>query len=284
MLTRKMAAIAGGAGVAVGVAAVGWAAWWEPRRLVIRRLSLSPPGWPADLSGLRLGLIGDLHAGGPHVDVRRVRGVVETMNAQAPDLVALVGDFVDPEVALGGRISPTEVAQRLAGLQAPAFAVLGNHDHSYGGGEVARALNTAGVRVLEDDAASQAMRGGRLWIAGAGDVSSRGADLDRTLAPVASGEPVVLLSHSPDVFPQVPARVAVTLSGHTHGGQVNLPLLRRWAIPSRHDERYAAGHVMEGDRHLFVTAGVGSAHAPVRFRRPPEIAVLELRSGDGRAG
>jgi hypothetical protein len=98
------------------------------------------------------------------------------------------------------------------------------------------------------------------------------------LASVPPGEPVVLLSHDPDVFPHVPDRVALTLAGHTHGGQVAIPLLRRPAIPSAYGERYARGHVVEDGRHLYVSSGLGTSGLPLRLLAPPEIVVLELRA------
>jgi predicted MPP superfamily phosphohydrolase len=90
---------------------------------------------------------------------------------------------------------------------------------------------------------------------------------------------VLLLSHHPDVFPHVPMRVALTLSGHTHGAQVDLPGIRERFTPSKHGSRYTRGHQVEGGRHLFVSSGVGTARLPVRFRARPEIALLELASG-----
>ena len=99
-----------------------------------------------------------------------------------------------------------------------------------------------------------------------------------TLAAVPEDEPVVLLSHDPDLFPRVPARVALTVSGHLHGGQVGIPLVRRPVMPSRHGERYARGHVVEDGRHLFVTQGVGEAGWPFRLAAPPEVALIELTS------
>jgi predicted MPP superfamily phosphohydrolase len=88
--------------------------------------------------------------------------------------------------------------------------------------------------------------------------------------------PVILMTHNPDVFPLVPERVALTLAGHTHGGQVRLPFVGAPVIPSRFGRRFAAGHVVEGGRHLFVATGVGTSILPVRFRVPPAVAVLTL--------
>jgi predicted MPP superfamily phosphohydrolase len=271
---RRIAAAAVGAGGALAA----YALWWEPRRLVLRRPSLRLPRWPPELDELRVGLISDLHAGGPHVDADRVGRVVRDMNRHAPHVVALLGDFVDPGVVLGEPIAPEVVASRLGALQAPlgVFAVLGNHDWVHGGERVSAALREAGITVLEDEAVRLAVFGRELWIAGVGDLHERDPDLEAALAAVPEDAPVLLLAHDPDLFPQVPERVALTLSGHTHGGQVDLRLLRRSTIPSRFGDRYAGGHIEERGRHLYVSRGIGTAHLPVRFRVPPEIAVLAL--------
>ena len=98
------------------------------------------------------------------------------------------------------------------------------------------------------------------------------------IGAVLSGEPVLLLTHNPDVFPMVPDRVALTIAGHTHGGQVRLPWIGAPIVPSRFGQRFAAGHVVEGNRHLFVATGVGTSIIPVRFRVPPAVTILRLES------
>lgn len=269
------------AAAAAGGAALAWAAWIEPRLIVTRTCVLRLPGWPAALDGLRVALVSDLHAGAPHVDEERVAKVAERVNRRAPDLVCLLGDFIDPAVALARWVPPEAVAARLAGLRAPlgAIAVLGNHDWEHGGERVAAALGANGIPVLEEEVRAVEHRGTRLWIAGLSDSRHRSPDPEATLAGVPESEPILVLSHDPDVFPRVPARAALTLSGHTHGGQVNVPGLRERVIPSHHGMRYAAGHVVEGGRHLYVTSGVGTSGLPIRWARPPEIVVLTLRRG-----
>jgi len=100
--------------------------------------------------------------------------------------------------------------------------------------------------------------------------------IPRALARVPAGEPIVLLTHNPDVFPDVTARVALTLAGHTHGGQVAVPILGRPVVPSRYGQRYAHGLVVEDGRALFVSSGIGTSLLPVRFGVPPEIAIVTL--------
>ena len=269
------AAAAGAAGTAAA-----WALLVEPRRLVVRRVRIASPAWPAARPPLRLALVSDLHAGGPHVDPGTVERVVRRVNRERPDLALLLGDFVDHEVALGEEVAPEAVARALGGLRAElgTVAVLGNHDWRFGGERVAAALAGAGIRVLENDALAIDTPSGRLWLAGVGDERMRHADVDAALAQVPGGEPVVLLTHNPDVFPEVPGRVALTVAGHLHGGQVGIPLVRRAVLPTRYGERYARGHVEEGGRHLYVTQGVGESGLPFRFAAPPEVVLVELAS------
>lgn len=263
------------------LALVARAAWFEPRRLVVRERTLTLPRWPAALDGLRVALISDLHAGAPQVDVRAVERVVRRANRRTPDLVAVLGDFVDPANVGSEPVAPEAVARALGALRAPlgAIAVLGNHDWANDGPRVARALADAGLVVLENGSVPREHHGVTLRVAGLADAGRREPDIAAALADVAAGEPVLLLSHDPDVFPSVPGRVALTVAGHTHGGQVNLPWLRGRMIPSRFGDRYARGHVVEGGRHLFVTSGVGTSRWPIRLRRPPELVVLSLRAG-----
>jgi uncharacterized protein len=214
----------------------------------------------------------------PHVALDAVSRAAEALAAEEPDLVCLLGDFIDRRAVFARPVNTTTLISRLAPLAAAprgTFAVLGNHDWYAGGRQIADALEEIGVTVLEDSAAPV---GDGLWVAGAGDYRIRGARVDRALMPVPEDAPVLLLSHDPDAFPAVPERVSLTLAGHTHGGQVAIPLVRRPFVPSRYGERYVHGHVVEKGRHLYVSSGVGTSGAPLRFLRPPEVVSLALRA------
>jgi predicted MPP superfamily phosphohydrolase len=264
-----------------------WAFWLEPASTVVRRVSLAVPGWHAEHKGLKVALLTDLHVGAPHMSLERLRQVVARVNEESPDLVIITGDFViggknhKGGVVGGTLVEPEPIADELKLLRAPlgVYAVLGNHDWWYDGERVTRALRGAGLRVLENEAV-RIERGGRaFWLAGVGDLWTRTPDIEGTLRQVTSDDPVILFTHNPDIFPNVPARVTLTLAGHTHGGQVNLPLAGRLVVPSKFGQRYAMGHVVEGGRQLFVSGGVGTSIIPARFRVPPEVVILQLEPG-----
>lgn len=269
----------GRAALAVGAASLGtYAGWVEPRRLVVRRHRLELPAWPAELSGLRVGVLSDLHAGVLHAGEDALARWVARMNDEAPDLVVIAGDLTDAHWLFGRRLAPERIAERMAALAAPLgrVAVLGNHDWKAFGTRMWTALAGAGIPVLENDSLAIDAPGGRLHVAGIADVRFRRPDVHRALARVPPGEPVIALAHDPDVFPFVPSRVALTISGHTHGGQVAIPYVRIPFLPSRHGERFARGHIAEHGRHLIVGAGLGTSGLPVRLLAPPELLLLEL--------
>jgi hypothetical protein len=255
-----------------------WAFVIEPSRLVLRETRITLPSWPANFSGLRIAVISDLHAGSPFITLDKIRQIVETTNAARPDLILLPGDFVI-QGALGGRfMEPEVIAEALKGLRAGfgVFATLGNHDWWYNGQRVKKSLENAGVTVLENAAAMIERDGATIWVVGIGDKWEGHPDIASALARVGDSAPVIALTHNPDIFPSIPARVTLTIAGHTHGGQVALPIIGRPIVPSVFGERYAAGHIVEGAKHLFVTTGVGTSILPVRFRVPPEISLLTI--------
>jgi uncharacterized protein len=246
----------------------------EPRRLVTVRRTLALPNWPRSQDGFRVGFISDLHAAPPHATPGRIARIVERLNAEHPDVALLGGDYIDAHPLWGGRVPPEAIAQELSQIEAPAYAVLGNHDWKQAGDHMWTALHNVGIDVLEN----RAVPVNGVYVAGLADLRSRRPDIPGTLATVPPDAPVILLSHDPDVFPLVPDRVAITLAGHTHGGQIAIPVLRRAVIPSRYGERYARGHVVEDGRHLYITSGLGTSGLPVRLFAPPEVVVLELTS------
>jgi predicted MPP superfamily phosphohydrolase len=272
---RVTAAAAAGAAAAAALALR--ALWTEPRRTVVRRRALRLPNWPPELDGTTLAVVGDLHAGAAHVDVARVERIAAAIAERRPDIIMMAGDLVDDEGVGGTRIPPEDVARALGRAGEPRIAVLGNHDRSFGEQRVAGALRAAGFDVLADEPVALEVRGHRVWVGGLEDATTEHPRPHRALDGVPEDEPLLVLTHNPDAFPLVPDRAALTVAGHTHGGQVGIPRLRARVIPSRYGERYAAGHIVEGGRHLVVTRGVGTSRWPVRLLATPEVLLLRLR-------
>lgn len=252
----------------------------EPRRLVVREFEFAPTGWPADRDGLRVAVLSDIHTGAPGMSPARLEEVVAATNAARPDLVLLAGDYVIQGVVGGRFVTPEVTARILAGLDAPlgAYAVLGNHDWWLDRDRVAGAFVAAGIPVVDDRACPVGGGDDRFWIVGISDLWEGPHDWRRALAQVTDDRPIIALTHNPDLFPLLPARFTLTVAGHTHGGQVSVPWLGAPIVPSLYGQRYAAGHVVEDDRDLFVTTGIGTSIIPVRFGVPPEVSVLILRA------
>jgi len=277
---RRVPTSLAAAGVIAGAGLAAWAGWIEPRRLVVRELELELPHWPARLAGLRAGVMSDLHAGVPHAGLGAIRRAVDELNGREPDVHLLLGDYLDASQMWRRDLAPEQVAGELARLHAPlgAVAVVGNHDWRNSGDRMWRALSAVGITVLEDHAVELHPAGGPFWVAGLADLRHRRPDIGAALRAVPRDAPVIVLSHDPDMFPGVPNRVSLTLAGHTHGGQIAIPVLRRPMLPSYYGERYARGHIAEHGRHLVVTSGVGTSGLPVRLLAPPEVLVLTLRN------
>jgi predicted MPP superfamily phosphohydrolase len=257
-----------------------WSILIEPNRLVVRQETIEIKSWPHELSGLRIALISDIHAGGSFIDEKKLQQIVATTNALNPDLIVMLGDYMSQSTWHGHEIAPEVIAANLKQLRAPlgVYGVLGNHDWWYNGDKVRRAFAAAGMRILEDEVVEVKWRQGSFWLVGLADKWTRPQHIDETIAKVPSGLPIIALTHNPDIFPKLPKAVPLLLAGHTHGGQVNLPLIGTPVTPSDYGRRYAAGHIFENEHHLFVTSGIGTSILPVRFRVPPEIVILTLKS------
>ena len=268
-------------GAAALVALALWAFWLEPSslRVVHRTIVLRP--WHMEHAGLRVAVMSDLHVGAPYRNIAALKKIVAATNAEQPDLILLLGDFVIRGVVGGHFVAPETIADELSGLHAPlgVVAVLGNHDWWFDGERTRHALESRDIRVLEDQNLRLTYRGRNFWLSGLADLWVRGDQAVSTLAKLDDNEPVLVLMHNPDTFPEIPARASLTLAGHTHGGQVNLPIVGRLIVPSRFGQRYAYGLVEENGRKLFVTGGIGTSIVPVRFRVAPEIVILTLVAG-----
>ena len=273
MTRRRFVKRLAAAGVAGVVGAGAYGALFEPYNYELTETDIFVRDLPEGFEGFRIAQVSDVHHSSI-VSAEEVRRVVALANSARCDLVALTGDYT---TASRKYVEPC--AEILAGLQAPhgVWAVLGNHDHNTDAGLTRRALASRGIGVI-DNANTRLRRGGdELQLAGVGDWSWVDADWGRAFAGIDRRRPTVLLSHQPSVLDRPEAEgVSLILSGHTHGGQVSLPLV---GAPVGHlDEfKYLRGRFSRGATQLYVTRGTGTIGLPVRFGARPEIAVLRLR-------
>jgi predicted MPP superfamily phosphohydrolase len=298
MITRRHLIRSIGGLSALGVSTAAYGVGVEPvLRLQVTRYHPTPQQWPADFP-LKIAVIADIHACDPWMSLERIEGIVERTNALNADIIVLLGDYVAGVHQVTRIIPSSEWAKVLVGLKAPlgVHAVMGNHDYwvdrtvqqaGYGPTVAHRALEAAGIPVYENDVVRLTKDGRPFWLAGLGDqlaflparrFGSTGRfgadDLNATLAKVTDDAPVILLAHEPNIAPRVPARVALQLSGHTHGGQIRL---LGWspAVSRQQGLRLAYGHFrLKCD--LIVSGGLGCSIVPVRFGVPPEIVEVTL--------
>lgn len=279
-----------------------YAAGIEPSRLVVTRYKVTPPGWPIGRR-LTVAALADIHVCEPWLPLSRLEEIVAATNAVEPDVTVLLGDYSSRHKFVTQVVPDHEWSRVLATLKARygVYAILGNHDwwddeeaQHRGGGIIRyrRSLEKVGIPVLENAAMPLSGLEPRIWIAGLADQWAIAAgrrhrldngnfgylglhDIAKSLRDVPDVDPVIMLAHEPDIFPEVPARVALTLAGHMHAGQVRLmgyaPI-----TPSKFGARYLYGHIVEDRRHLIVSGGIGCSGLPVRFGAPPEIVVAEL--------
>ena len=282
----------------LGVAGVSTVAYGfsEPElQLRVTRYQVSQPQWPADLK-LKIAVVADVHACDPWMSLQRIQTIVEHTNALGADITVLLGDYVAGHRNVTRFIPADEWASVLSGLKAPlgVHAILGNHDYwddrtvqrdGEGTTVARRALEAAGIPVYENDVQRLNKAGRPFWLAGLGDqlayaparrhgiVRRIGVDdLGATLGKVTDDAPVILLAHEPDVARRVPSRVALQLSGHTHGGQVRL---LGWSPVAPSGQLLAYGHIrMNCD--VVVSGGLGCSFVPFRLGVPPEIVLVTV--------
>jgi uncharacterized protein len=258
-----------------------WAFLIEPGRLVIRHETIRIDNWPQPLDGLRIAVLSDIHVDDWFINDKKLRTIVERTNQLQPDLIVLLGDYMSSDGRIQHTVAPEDFGPVLKDLRAPlgVYSVLGNHDWWYSGRRVRKALEENGIKVLENESVQVDARGTSLWLVGLADLWTRPQRIAGAVATVPEGQPLIGLTHNPDIFPNLPQRVHLLLAGHTHGGQVRFPIIGSVVESSNYGDRWVRGHVFEENHHLFVTSGIGTSILPVRFGVPPEIFLITLKSG-----
>ena len=244
----------------------------EPFRLTVEHQIIYLPRLPRAFDGLRIVHLSDIHHS-PFTSVKQIERAVETANSLQPDLIALTGDYVSKE-----RRYAAPCAELLGSLEARygVFAVLGNHDHWTDAALITDLFRAEGITVLVNQGMRFEKNGSAFWLAGVDDTMVGLEDLSLALAGATVDEMKLLLAHNPVILRKAArAGVDLVLSGHTHGGQVNLRSERSETRRPRRRHRKGLGRLDE--TQIYVTRGLGTVVLPVRFGCPPEVSLLELR-------
>jgi len=246
-----------------------WSILIEPNILVVKKYKVEDE----KLRGIKVVFAGDFHIK-PYQE-NRLKYVIKKINAQNPDMVLLIGDYVnmhDEEVSF----PIAKIAEGLAKIRpsGKVFTVLGNHDYYKDAKKIKKALTTQGIIVLENQSRYVRVKDILICISGIEDLTTGFPNINKALRY--SLPPTILLSHQPDIFYKVPERVNLILAGHTHGGQINVPFYGSVIVPSQFGTRFSHGFFRENGRKMIVTNGIGTSIIPVRFCALPEIAVIDF--------
>ncbi len=260
----------------LGAILLGKGYWNATRDPVVRQASVAVAGWPAGQKPLKILLLSDTHIAGPDMPPERLARIVGKLNRLNPDLVLIAGDLVSEKRTATHIYTAAEVVSPLAGLKAPLGVVVapGNHDHWFEPDALRGALEKRGLRVLQNEA----VKLGPLIVGGVDDDYSGHDDVPATFAAMDRLGPGVplLVTHSPDIVPDLPRPVVAVFAGHTHCGQIRFPLVGALSYVSRYGNRFACGDIDDRGQRVFVGAGLGTSLLPLRFNTPPDVWLITL--------
>src|SRR5256714_15518989 len=255
------------------VAQIARTALTDPYHLVVERHAIALRRLPPAPDRLRIVQLSDIHHS-PFTGRKQIERAIEMANNLEPDIIALTGDYVSHE-----REYAVPCAEMLGRLRARCgvYAVLGNHDHWTDAALITDLFRAEGIKVLVNEGMRFEHRGESFWLAGVDDTMVGLEDLPLALAGSRADEMKLLLAHNPIILRRAArAGVDLVLSGHTHGGQVNLRSERN--ASGRPRRRLLKGLARQGETQIYVTRGLGTVVLPVRFGCPPEVSLLELRT------
>jgi predicted MPP superfamily phosphohydrolase len=262
-----------------------------PRQFVVVEETLVVPNWSPKLNGFRVVAISDIHAGSNYAPEERIRYMVEQTNAQNADIVVLLGDYVsESKFDREARKKPfgtdrTElhmpvvtIADILGGLKAKhgVYAVIGNHDEYHNAPKITREFERVGIKALENQVAEIEVNGEKITLWGIEDLWKNRKVPVEAFDAIPDKRNVIALTHNPDSLLNAPVGISLMFAGHSHGGQLNWPIFG--PIAAVNDKRFMDGHAVVDGKHVYITSGVGTSVIPFRFRVPPEIAVVTMRS------
>ena len=259
------------------LALLGKGYWNATRDPIVHRATVEVDNWPAGEPPLKVLLLSNTHAAGPDMPPERLARIVADLNRLKPDLVLIPGDLVSEKRLATHIYTPGEVTAPLHGFKARlgTVAALGNHDHWFDPKAIEAGLRKGGIAVLKNEAIAR----GPLVIGGVDDDFSNHDDVPATFSAMdmLPAKPRILVTHSPDVVPALPSPVAAVFAGHTHCGQIVLPLYGPISYVSRYGDRFGCGAINDKGQRVFVGAGLGTSILPLRYGAHPDVWLVTLR-------
>ncbi len=252
----------------------------EPNRLIINEQTITVKHWDKELNGFKIVAISDIHGGSNFIDEAKLQEIVKTVNAQNPDIIVLLGDYVsqsEGKKSKALKMSVETMTENLRGFKANfgVYGIIGNHDWWYDEAKVRTEFEKIGVKILENTSSDIEVKGKTVRIIGIEDFwKKRVINQDSVNSLIGDKQNVIGITHNPDAFEFTSDKISLLLAGHTHGGQVWLPIIQAPLPVAK--RKYTVGHIFEDGRHLFVTKGIGTSGPPIRFCATPEIAVLNI--------
>ncbi len=260
----------------LGVVLFVWSVFVEPR--LFRRRDYTHGVEKLKGGSIRLALLGDLHIGSPYATLDKLRGILQLMVLEKPDVLVLVGDYVIQGVIGGKHVPIQQVVNVLKKIDIPTVAIIGNHDVRDGRMGIHEAFADSPIQFLENDSWTTVLQGQEVTFVGLDDEST-GTPLPQQAFPTGSEDGILItLAHDPATFlRQLPHRADLCLAGHTHGGQVRIPGIGAVALPGKSPLKWSYGWVDTSNGPLYVTSGFGTSIAPIRFCAPPEYVFITLK-------
>lgn len=243
--------------------------FYEPSKLIIKRLKIKDE----ELKGLKIVFASDFHI--KFYEQKRLEKIVNMINSENPDLILSTGDFFS-----GYRNKSTmtldKIAKELGKIKSKYgfYTTLGNHDYHRNNEKVAQELSNYGIITLSNNNTFIEKDNKKIYISGVEDLKTGNPNVEKALENTNGA--TILLTHSPDVFENVPQTVNLTLAGHLHGGQVRFPFIGAVFCPSKFGTKYASGYFEENNKKMYVTTGIGTSKLPIRMLCTPEIVVIEF--------
>ena len=238
---------------------------------VVREAYIEVGDWPDGAPSLRVLALSDVHVSGPDMPPERVVRIARQLNRLSPDLILVAGDLISEKRSATKLYTEEQVAAPFAAFKARLGMIVspGNHDHWVDLNAMIGALEKRGIAVLQNEA----VRRGPMRIGAVDDDYTGNGDIPATFAALdALGDgPTLIVSHTPDIVPNLPRPVAAIFAGHTHCGQISLPVIGPLTTLSRYGDRFACGMVRDGGQTVFVGAGLGTSILPLRFGAPPDV-------------